>query len=80
MNDSTHSTIHATGQPAQWREVLKAQGRSLVWLARETGTPIRRVRSYAAWKPGMSRTDYGRRPKDRWIEKVGQALGEEVTR
>ena len=70
----------ATTVGPNWRVILDEQGHSLRWLAEATGITVRAVYSYSAWRPGMSRDDHGRRPKDAWLAKVSQVLGEDVTR
>lgn len=57
--------------PTDWRTVLKAQGRSIAWLADTTSRPRATVYGYA-------RGD--RRPTDEWLAKASAALGVEVTR
>lgn len=57
--------------PNEWRAVLREQGRSLRWLARQTGTPERTVYAYSR----------GARPaSERFLARAGEALGVEVTR
>lgn len=52
-----------------WRTVLKAQGRTLRWLAIATDTKPRTVYAYSQGK---------RTPSDEWIAKARRALGAEV--
>lgn len=56
--------------PIDWRAVLKAQGRSLTWLAAATGRPRRTVYAY-----------HQRRlpPTTEWLARVSDALGVQVT-
>lgn len=53
-----------------WLTVLRAQGRSIAWLADTTGKPRATVYGYA-------RKD--RNPTREWLAKVSQALGVEVS-
>lgn len=49
-----------------WRGELRAQGRSLRWLARATQTPEGTVYAYSIGK---------RNPPDEWLGRVADALG-----
>ena len=60
----------STAHP-QWRTVLYAQGRTLRWLALQTGTKPRTVYAYSQGTVQVS---------DAWLAKVSAVLGEEVTR
>ena len=79
MDTTTAHTIYRNGSSAQWREVLKAQGRSLRWLAKATGTNPRTVYAYAAWSSDRAKAN-GRYPSDRWLDRASIALGVRVTR
>lgn len=62
MNTSTNDT--------QWRTVLKAQGRTIAWLADQTARPRRTVYAY-------SRKDLT--PTPEWLRAASRVLGVEVT-
>lgn len=62
MDISTH--------PLDWRTVLDAQGRTLRWLADQTGKSPRTIYAY-------SRGDLV--PPDAWLGQVRDLLGEPVT-
>lgn len=49
-----------------WRIELRAQGRTLAWLARATETPASTVYAYSMGK---------RRAPDTWLMKVADVLG-----
>ena len=51
---------------SQWHTELRAQGRSLRWLADQTGIARRTVYAYSTGQ---------RRPPDSWLERVAEALG-----
>lgn len=53
----------------KWKEVLRRQGRTLTWLARETGITYPVATHYA-----IGRT----KPSEEWLEKVSELLGEDV--
>lgn len=55
--------------PNDWRAVLKAQGRTLSWLAKATGRPRRTIYAYSQGQL---------RPTEEWLAKVSEALGVEV--
>lgn len=57
--------------PFDWRTVLRAQGRTLRWLALQTGKSPRTVYAY-------SRGDL--LPPQDWLAIVSSLLGEPVTR
>lgn len=53
-----------------WRTVLNEQGRSLSWLALQTGKPRRTVYAYASGQI--------KNPPAAWLAAVSRVLGEEV--
>lgn len=53
----------------EWRTVLREQGRTLRWLAIQTGKPPRTVYAYSQGTLIPTRE---------WLEKAGRALGEDV--
>jgi len=57
-------------QVQDWRAELRSQGRTLTWLAANTGVPRRTVYAYS------QRT---RPTPELWLAKVRVALGREVT-
>lgn len=64
-------TVHMEQPTAQndWRAVLKAQGRSIAWLADQTGRPRRTVYAYSQ----QTRT-----PPAEWLAKAYEVLGVDV--
>lgn len=59
--------IDRTPEPGRdWRQILREQGRTLTWLAQETGKTYPQVTSYAQ---GTAKV-----PAD-WLERVHQLLG-----
>jgi predicted transcriptional regulator len=56
-------------EPTDWRTVLKAQGRTIAWLADRTGRPRRTIYAY-------SRGDL--RPTAEWLARAAEILGVEV--
>lgn len=55
--------------PNHWRTVLIEQGRTLRWLAIQTGRPPRSIYAYSQGKM---------RPTKQWLEAASRALGQEV--
>jgi len=55
--------------PTDWRTVLREQGRTLRWLADQTGKSRRTVYAY-------SRGDLA--PTSEWLAVVGRVLGRDV--
>ena len=49
-----------------WQALLHSQGRSKVWLARETGTASNTVYSYSSGR---------RRPTPDWLRRAANAMG-----
>ena len=56
--------------PTTWRTVLKAQGRTIAWLADQTGKPRRTVYGYSRGQLP---------PTPEWLAKASTVLGVEVT-
>lgn len=56
--------------PTHWRTVLQAQGRTLRWLAIQTGRSPRTVYCYSNGQ---------RTPSPEWLALASQALGVDVT-
>ena len=54
---------------ARWFHVLRAQGRKLTWLAKETNVSYPVATHYA-----QRRTE----PPPEWLDKVSELLGEDV--
>ena len=54
----------------KFKEVLRRQGRTLTWLAKETGVSYPVATHYAQGR---------RRPSEAWLEKVSELLGEDVS-
>lgn len=52
-----------------WRDLTFAQGRTLSWLAGQTGKSTRTIYAYSR---GVLK------PSEEWLTTVGQLLGEEV--
>lgn len=59
-----NTALSAVNRPA-WRSVLDAQGRTLTWLAKATGTPRPTVYAYSSG---------AYRPSREWLAKVAAAL------
>jgi hypothetical protein len=53
-----------------WRTVLAEQGRTITWLAIQTGRPRRSLYAYAQGQM---------RPTAEWLAAASRALGQEVT-
>lgn len=53
-----------------WRTELRAQGRTLTWLATATGRPRRTVYAYSQGQL---------RPTEAWLARVSEVLGVTVT-
>lgn len=53
-----------------WRAVLKAQGRTITWLAEQTGRPRRSIYGYAQGQM---------KPTREWLDAASRVLGVEVT-
>ena len=60
---------HNPPTTTDWRTVLLAQGRTLRWLAIQTGTKPRTVYAYSQGT---------RTPRPEWLEAVARVLGTEV--
>jgi predicted transcriptional regulator len=56
--------------PRPWRIVLTEQGRTITWLALQTGRPRRSIYAYAQGQM---------RPTAEWLAAASRALGVEVT-
>lgn len=59
-----------TDTPTYWRTVLVRQGRTLRWLALNTGKSPRTVYAYSSGQLS---------PSAEWLAQVERVLGEEVT-
>lgn len=64
---ATSTVQHA---PRRWRTVLDEQGRSIRWLAIQTGRPARSLYAYSRGQMN---------PTPEWLAKASEALGVEVT-
>jgi len=64
----THS--NGSDAPRNWRTVLIEQGRSIAWLARQTGRPRRSIYAYSQGQM---------QPTPEWLAKASEVLGVEVT-
>jgi hypothetical protein len=57
---------NGTDRKAPWRDLLKAQGRTQVWLAAQTGVSFSAVYAY---------TRGVRNPPDDWYQRAASVLG-----
>lgn len=57
---------NSTTRRHAWRDVLRTQGRSVAWLASQTGTPAPTVYAYSRG---------ARRPSDDWLRKAADVMG-----
>lgn len=55
---------------SDWRSKMREQGRTLTWLARETGKTYPQVTAYAQGKAKVP---------DEWLARVHELLGGEAT-
>jgi hypothetical protein len=53
----------------EWRTILKEQGRTMTWLAQQTGKSYPQI---ANWATGRAKAP------EEWLDKVGELLGEPV--
>lgn len=62
--------MNASVERITWRLILREQGRTMVWLAAQTGVSFSAVYAYSRG---------ARRPRPEWYERAAAALGVPVS-